>query len=581
MRNRNCCRALQICSISRKLQTVTAPVGSVTFLPATGRDRLAWQGALAIIVVAILAMGPELLFGLTVTDNYRFNLLWPEQFGNLFRSYHLYPRWLPRAWEGLGAPTFYFYPPLFFWVVSVVDGITLGALGPERFVPIGTTIVLAGAGLSMRAWLRHVTTDRAALIGAIAYMIAPYHLYDIYCRGALTEAAAYASVPLVMLALARLGEGRHRYFPILAASYAILLLTHLPTALLVSVLLIPPFVFRTALRAERPVAFLVSASGGGVLGIALAAIYLVPALTLLPFVNSEALNQGFYQPDTWFFWRTPAGTMGGRMLFIIPAAVGAALLAVGAITARRENSSLFWPVLTLVVVLLVAGLFPPFWKLPGLALVQFPWRALLIVEFAAITMLASLRWRIAGSIPLAALTVLAFAYVLFGMMALHTIKRTVNEQALTASQLRQGYLDAPEYTPRGVSIHNADDPDRVRVELSNAPLVSATDPRATIKASEVADGGVAVAIESPTATVVKLRRHYFPHWHIRDAHGRDLQISPDRREQIVTFVAPAGKSSLRLQHGSAPHEELGRAISVLALLVLGFAMLWSCRAAKS
>lgn len=535
---------------------------------------------MAIILVAIVVMGPELIFGLTVTDNYRFNLLWPEQFGEVFRSYHAYPRWLPRAWEGLGAPTFYFYPPFFFWVVSAVDAMAGGALGPERFVPVGTTIILATSGLSMRAWLRSLANERAALVGAIVYMIAPYHLYDIYCRGALTEAAAYASVPLVMLALARLGEGRHRYIPVLAASYAILLLTHLPTALLVSVFLIPSYVVRTALRAERPVAFIASASGGGILGILLAALYLVPALTLLPFVNADALNQGFYHPDSWFFWRTPPGPMGGRMLFIIPATLGAAFFAAGAIIARKNASSYFWPVLTLLIVLLVAGLFPPFWKFPGLSLVQFPWRALLIVEFATVTMLATLRWRMAGPIPLAALPVLAFAYVLLGMMALYTIKRTINEQTLTAYQLRQGYLDAPEYTPRGVRIHNADDPDRVRVELSNAPLASAADPRAELQVSEVPDGGMAVAIESPGATLVKLRRHYFPHWRVHDAQDRELQAFPDPRDRIVTFLAPAGRSLLRLEHGSAPHEKLGQAISALALLLLGLTLLWSSRTAK-
>ena len=378
----------------------------------TGGERSAWRGGIIIILAAVFAMIPELIIGLTVTDNYRFNLLWPEQFVQQFRDAHLYPRWLPLAWNGLGAPTFYFYPPLFFWVTSSADIVTGGALGPARFVPIATTAILATSGLSMRAWLRIHGNERAAVIGAIAYVLSPYHLYDIYCRGALTEAAAYALTPVIMLSLARLGEGRSRYVVVLATGYAALLLTHLPTALLISVLLIPAYVIWTATRVERAAHFLASALAGGVLGIGLAAFYLIPAITLLPFVNSQSLNQGFYAPENWFFWRAPIGPMGGRILFIIPASIGAALLAISAVVAERGTRSvspMFWAAVTLCVVALVGGLIPAFWKLPGLSLVQFPWRALLIVEFATITMLAMLHWKIGGSLALASITVLAFS----------------------------------------------------------------------------------------------------------------------------------------------------------------------------
>ena len=43
------------------------------------------RAVLVIGLVATLAMAPELATGLTVTDNFRFNLSWPEQFAELFR----------------------------------------------------------------------------------------------------------------------------------------------------------------------------------------------------------------------------------------------------------------------------------------------------------------------------------------------------------------------------------------------------------------------------------------------------------------------------------------------------------------
>src|SRR5438309_2066139 len=178
-------------------------------------------------------MSPELVLGATVSDSFRYNLLWPEQFAALVRDGHLYPRWLPHAWSGLGNPTFYFYPPLFFWVSAAIDTVTFGGLPPERFTPLATLLFLAVSGFAMRAWLEEHVTPRRALLGAIAYIVAPYHLYDIYLRGALAEASTYALVPLVALALKGLADGRLRYLPFLAIAYGALLLTHLPSALLV------------------------------------------------------------------------------------------------------------------------------------------------------------------------------------------------------------------------------------------------------------------------------------------------------------------------------------------------------------
>jgi len=527
-------------------------------------------------------MAPELTIGMTVTDNYRFNLLWPEQFGDLLRNGDPYPRWLPHAWKGLGTPAFYFYPPIFFWVTGAVDALSAGTLSSEQFVPIGTLIVLIASGLVMRAWLGVHVGERRALIGAIAYMAAPYHLYDIYCRGALAEATAYASVPIIMLALARLGEDRPRYLPLLSIAYAALLLTHLPTALLVSLLLIPAYVGWIALNTDRPLRFLVHALAGGLIGIGLAAVYLIPALSLLSFVNPASLTRAFYRPETWFFWNFPSGTHGVRMmLFIIPLSLGAVLLAAAALMSPQSRQGtrgpLLWAALTILVVVIVAGLIPPFWKLPGLAMVQFPSRALLIVEFATITMLATTTWSLRNPAMLAGAILVAFAYVALGLMARHTIGRTATEQALTASQIRSAYLDAPEYLPAGVRVTEGAGPDDVEVELAKVPIAQASDRRAKIAVSESEDGGMTLTVDSPAATQIAVRRYYFPHWRVRDGGGRVIPVAPDPKERVVTFAAPAGKSVARLELGMAPNELLGRIISLIGLALLAIAAVVTCR----
>ncbi len=542
-------------------------VRSETFSSAMpGKPRRDRFGLAIIVLVAIALMSPELVLGLTVTDNFRFNMLWPEQFGALMRGGHLYPRWLPQAWEGLGTPAFYFYPPIFFWATGIFDTLTAGALSSERFVPFASLLLMLVSGLGMRAWLRTKVEERTALFGAVVFMAAPYHLYDIYCRGALAEATAYASVPFVMLALARVAEGRARWVPVLALSYGALLMSHLPTALLVSLLLIPPYVAWTVRSVARPARFLGLALAGGAIGIGIAAAYLIPALTLLPYVNPGSLTRAFYRPENWFFWTFPAGPMGARMMFIIPVAVGAALVAIGTcLGTRKEKEALFWAGLTIVLVALIAGLVPPFWRLPGLVMVQFPWRGLLLVEFTTITMLAVTTPSLRNPIVLAGAVTISFAYAVLAMMAGHTIWRTWAGQADNARFIRASYLDAPEYLPAGVRIKEGAGPDDVEVKLAVVPLARASDRRAMVSASEAIDGSMTLTIDGPAPTVIAVRRYYFPNWRVSAADGTTFPVVPEPREHIATFRAPAGKSVLRLEPGSAPNEILARTVSLVAL----------------
>jgi hypothetical protein len=77
-----------------------------------------------------------------------------------------------------------------------------------------------------------------------------------------------------------------------------------------------------------------------------------------------------------------------------------------------------------------------------------------------------------------------------------------------------------------------------------------------------------IVVESPAPTRVMLRRHYFPHWRLRNFHWQAVPILPDRTEGLVTFAAPAGRSVFRLEQGTAPYEAAGRTTSLVAFILL-------------
>jgi len=348
----------------------------------------------------------------------------------------------------------------------------------------------------------------------------------------------------------------------------------------VTLFLVAPYVALVAAGAKRPVRFLTLALAGGLIGIALAAVFVIPALALLHYVSPRALNGSFYRPENWFFWHVRAGMMAARMLFIVPISMAVFLFAAGTIVAARSKPSrrapLFWAALTLFLVLLIAGAFPMVWELPGLRLVQFPWRALLLCEFTTVTLIVIGTPPIRNVFVLGGIAALAFGYVALGLIAAHTIGRTSSGQQRAAAEIRADYWDAPEYLPAGTKIDQGAGPDDIQIILPRRPLASASNPRSKVDAVQTPDGGITAVVSSATPTQISLRRFYFPHWQLLDSAGHPVAIFADPRDKVVSFRAPAGRSAFRLTPGTAPYEMPGRIISIIALILLAgiTAKLW-------
>jgi hypothetical protein len=257
-----------------------------------------------------------------------------------------------------------------------------------------------GSGATMYGWLKDRT--RAPLFGALLYMVLPYHVMDFYARGALAEFCAFAVAPLVAMGLRDAVE-RGRWAR-LGLAYASLIMTHLPTAVIVSVLLIAPYALWSARANPR---CLIAVARGGILGLAGAGIYLAPALTLQSYSSVGALwDAKFLNPANWSLLH-PELWVSKSYVFLFAGLAGGTALATALLSIRQWS---FWSGWTIAICLIVAGLLPGFWSLPVLKAVQFPWRALLLAEFGLATIAAS--WR--GS-PVTA-TATALPLLLFSLL---------------------------------------------------------------------------------------------------------------------------------------------------------------------
>lgn len=528
------------------------------------RDR---RAALLLLAVGFAVLLPEFFTGPSTSDSLRYNVVWLDQWRELVAGGNLYPRWMPRAWDGLGSPAFIFYPPLFFWIAVALDQLTLRLLETGTLISLTSAILLGASGLTMRHWLRAHVGAGAALLGGLAYMLAPYHIHDIFARAALAETCAYAVLPLVMLSMKRAGEGDALAFPALAAAYAALILSHLPIALLTSIVLLPAY----ALSLTTRPAMLVRLVGAGLLGAGLAAIYLVPALSSTDTILAEALSTSFFRPENWFFWQR--GILAHPVIWIVlPTCIAAALFSLSSLQASRQSSNhaqvRFWAVLSIAIVLLVAGFPPAFWSLPAVMLVQFPWRLMLLLEFTAITVVALVLPRASNPLFRVAAVPLIVAFGLSGALSAQRLDASWERSAADMATIRASYRDAPEYLPAGYVLPLGPDgiPNPALVTYPQRPAIGAGR-GAHASATKLRDGGMVVAVMAPSPTTVIARRFGHGPWEVRDGRGRSVPTSRTA-DHLVSWKAPAGRSLFHLRLGTPVAVIASEIVSGLSLFVL-------------
>ena len=310
-----------------------------------------------IAAAAVLVWAPTLVIA-APGDSFSYDLNWAGQFGALVRAGDPYPRWLPGSFGGLGSPTFYFYPPLSFWVAALVGVGSAGALGAAMQVKLATLALIAGSGWAMFAWLRALTTPTRALIGALAFLVAPYHLDDHYLRGAFAELAAFVAIPILALGMEQTARAVRSGPLLLAAGWAALIFAHLPIAMLTGALLVPALGLYALWRSERRLAFALAASAALAVGTALAAIYLVPALQLQDAISADYWWSARFQAADRLLTNPAAWTLPLEPFFGAISFAEAALAAwIGWLAWRARDAQLgFWAGVTILVFAAVTGL---------------------------------------------------------------------------------------------------------------------------------------------------------------------------------------------------------------------------------
>lgn len=337
--------------------------------------------------------------------------------------------WLPQAAQGYGWPFFTYYAPLGYYVAAAlqaVPGIDWG-----RATQLSFFAALLASGLAMYGWTWLLARRARAgaegrygahmwgLACAVVYMLAPFHLTEVFVRSTLATSWAWAWLPALLGAIdlslrrPRLGVAA------IALSYALLMLSHNITALWGTMV-----AGAYTLALTRRVGWPLLVAGGGALGAAMSACFWFPALALKSIVKVSAVDGFIGAPEDlhghalhWIQFVVPrygtgisdagieedfALTLGvavvlGVVLAIVGLVRGAARPAAfervpGEPTDRARGLALL---ALLIVLLLVMSRAWPWSLMPELLrYIQFPWRLLLPAVALACALPAALSARI-------------------------------------------------------------------------------------------------------------------------------------------------------------------------------------------
>ena len=350
-------------------------------------------------------------------DSGDFNVALAANFLKQLYAGQLYPRWLV-DFGIVGAPVFYFYGPAPFYLAAMADAVCPGC-DVQTILSMTHGLIYVLSAAAFFVWARSFAPPVLALLGGLWYAVLPYHFIDLEYRNAIGEGMGYLFMPLVLLGVTNLA-GPARWLCLAAVAYAALIVTHLPTALLITPVM-GVFAMAQADRAtwRQRLAKLVAA---GLLGVALAGIYIVPALflrdTLVPDAWVSGSGEG-YHPERWLFLsghESPFGEWGfqanvARSIGFASILAGfsiAALWLAGALNRRREP--LFGPrggrtvAAAVASITLAWAMMTPvsewLWVNVGiLRQVQFPWRFGTIVDVCAATVVTISLARLAAFAP--------------------------------------------------------------------------------------------------------------------------------------------------------------------------------------
>lgn len=529
---------------------------------------------LAVIILSFLAIRPVFSPGFWQMHDFQ-QVVRLFELNSSLLSGSFPVRWVADLGFGYGYALFNFYPPLVYYLGEIFHLAGFSFIDATKIV---WAIALVGSALAMYLLAKEFFGKIGGLVAAVFYLYAPYHAVDAYVRGALAELFSFVWLPLILLF-----SYRKKYL-LTAVCLAALMLTHN--------LVFLPFIGFYLLW-SRNLRSLILAMG-------LTAFFWLPSLAEKQFTlvdqflttSLASYKIHFVCPSQlwdslWGYGGSIAGCVDGISFKVGKPHIIMAFLAL-IIALWKCSRLLFTFIFFFFISIVMTTEYSTFiWDhIQPLWYLQFPWRFL---EFAALfsSLLAGAfvlivkkrQWQF----PLAAGLIVSVIYLHGKYFAPQTMLPTATDATLLSDTEIKWVVSQTsfEYMPKGIAVKSTSQGSYI-LDVDTYPnqkylLISGDfEP----SSSQFSADHFQISGRSKNGAQIQFQITNFPGWKIW-IDREESPIDDANKLKLITVNFPPGSHQIIGRFSNTPVRYLGNAVSIFAIIGLGFIFLYERRRHKT
>lgn len=536
-------------------------------------DRITKYSYFILFIVAVAQLWPRYVFDIA-GDKFVYQF-YIECFAQTLADGVIRPSWCDRANYGIGTPVFFFYFPFSYYITSLIYPLkSIGLISIEGVFLLKLILCNVLFAFTLHAWLKRHSPAKYALILTCVLLYVPYRLELFYFRAAHAELLAMALFPLWIMAVEDIIEKNKSWLG-LAMLMGITVLIHTQTTLLFGII-----VLLYALFYARDIKVFIPIAKAGVVGILLAAYYVIPA--------------GYYQQFAWGAdgVHYDANSVNryiklhdfhsARLMLIVLSMISfaffcglLALYLTGKKVAALSLRIKAWLLCFLVCAILYSPLIAPiFDNIKIVRTVFFPWR----IQVVFIPVLSILLLHYALKVRQAEDKHIKIADVLILIVFLNILQPFAAKVVKPDQEDKINYIVQdmiapnteyyPIFVPKGYGASEL-------FQQRDAEVIQGA---AQIKKKEKISDLVRLELRAEEDATIRLNQHYFPSW-AAYAGGKELHSYPDEMGMLLIDV-PAKTTEVLVRNQPYRHGPWWVMISPfisLAAVMAWFVLYWRQR----
>lgn len=534
-----------------------------------------------LLVVATVVINLRMIRdGLNGMTDMRWHITWLQHFAKQLAEGIWYPRWLAGTNYGYGSPTFVFYPPLVYYLGSLIK---FSGLNVENTLTVFYSLSLFLAGFNFYLFGRHRWGIIPSFIGALAYMTAPYLAYNLYWVSSLSVAYAIAWIPLGWW-LTDLALANPKWKIAIAIFWAIFALTHLPNLLLCGLVWLFYTLFFLFSHSWKNVVTTILFAG---LGLGLASFFLIPAIVEQPLVDIASMQNvigditnGIFGAGLPFIPKKLDFQVSH--IFAHQTLVILVLSAIAFLYCRRDkqtaSESKRWILFTFALAIMMSSLSVPIWQASStLQKVQAPWRLFSLYSFGSSALCAvvvskiiqlKLPLKVFLSLIIAATLLVntSYSYKLSRKFPTFRNPGKANIEHLEPSRLAleepftDKLIDVGEYRPIVKPGISATEP------ILGQPKLTLLEGKAKIELYQWKSYQRNFKVVAEEESTIRVRTYYYPAWHLfLNNQSYPIDVLDDG---TISFTVKSGNYSVRLVYQQTLAFTWGIIISIFSILAI-------------